>query len=165
MITFNTARNYIFFQIMSENIWIEVNILAQFLLILKKAFDTVDHGRLLSKLPSYGIKARELSWFESYPFDRKQFVSMENSSSERKSVLCGVPQGSILRPLLFVLLINDIDSQLKHCSILLYADDTVILTADKNCKVIEESLNTDLNKITNWFSGNNLIMNLKKRKT
>ena len=132
---------------------------------LKKAFDTVDHGRLLSKLPSYGIKGKELSWFESYLFDRKQFVSMENSSSERKSVVCGVPQGSLLGPLLFVLLINDIDLQLKHCSILLYADDTVIFTADKNCKVIEERLNNDLNKIANWFSDNNLIINLKKGKT
>ena len=132
---------------------------------LKKAFDTVDHGRLLSKLPSYGIKGRELSWCESCLFDRKQFVSIENSSSERKSFLCCVPQGLILGPLLFVLLINDTDSQLKHCSILLYAADTVIFTADKNCKVIEERLNTDLNKITNWFSDNNLIMNLKKGKT
>ena len=132
---------------------------------LKKAFDTVDHGCLLSKLPGYGIKGRELSWFESYLVDRKQFVSLENSSSERESVLCSVPQGSVLGPLLFALLINDIDLQLKHCSILLYADDTVIFTVDKNCKVIEERLNTDLNKITNWFSDNNLIMNLKKRKT
>ena len=89
---------------------------------LKKAFDTVNHGCLLSKLLSYEIKGRDLSWFENYLFDRKQFVSMRNCSSERKSVLYGVPQGSILGPLLFVLLINDIDSQLKHCCILLYAD-------------------------------------------
>ena len=61
---------------------------------------------------------------------------------------------------MFVLLINDIDLQLKHCSILLYADDTVIFTADKNCKVIEERLNNDLNKIANWFFDNNLIINL-----
>ena len=67
-----------------------------------------------------------------------------------------MPHGSILGPLLFVLLINDIDSQLKHCSILLYSDDTVIFTADKNCKVIEERLNTDLSKITDWFSDNDL---------
>ena len=132
---------------------------------LKKAFDTVDHGCLLSKLSSYGIKGRELSWFESYLSDRKQFVSVKNSSSERKFVMCGVPQGSILGPLLFILLINDIELQLKHCSILLYADDTVIFTAEENCKVIEERLNTVLNKITNWFSANNLIMNLKKGKT
>ena len=56
----------------------------------------------------------------------------------------------------------DIDLQVKHCSILLYADDKVIFNVDKNCKVIEERLNTDLNKITNWFSDNKLIMNLKK---
>ena len=66
--------------------------------------------------------------------------------------------------LLFVLLINDMDSELKHCSVLLYADDTVIFTADKSCKLIEERPNTDLNKITNWFSDNNLIMNLKTGK-
>ena len=131
---------------------------------LKKTFDTVDHGRLLSKLSSYGMKERELCWFESCLFDHKQFVSMENSSSEKESVICGVPQWSILGPLLFVLLINDIDSQLKHCPILLYSDDTVIFTADKNCKVMKERVNTDLNKITNWFSDNSLIMNLKKEK-
>ena len=131
---------------------------------LKKAFDTVDHRCLLSKLPSYGIKGRELNWFESYLFDRKQFVSLENSSSERESVLCSVLQGSVLGPLLFALLINDINLQLKHCSILLYAEYTVIFTVDKNCKVIEERLNTDLNKITNWFSDNNLIMNLMKNR-
>ena len=85
---------------------------------LGKAFNMVDHRRLLSKLPSYGISGRGLSWFERYLFDQKQFVSMENSSSKRKSVLCGVSQGSILGPLLFVLL-NDIDPQLKHCSTLL----------------------------------------------
>ena len=102
---------------------------------LRKAFDTVDHGRLLSKLPMYGIKRRELSWFESYLFDRKQLVSMENSSSERKSVLCDVPQESTLGPLLFVLWINYSDLQLKHCSILLYADDTVIFTVDKTARL------------------------------
>ena len=69
---------------------------------LENDFDTIDHGCLLSKLPSFGIKGRELSWFESYLFDRKHFVSLENFSSERKSVLCSVPQGSILGPLLFL---------------------------------------------------------------
>ena len=74
---------------------------------------------------------------------------MENSSSERKSFLCSVPQRSILGPLLFVLLINDIDLQLIRLSILLYEDDTVIFTEDKKCKAIDERLTTDLDKITN----------------
>ena len=92
---------------------------------LRKAFDTVDHARLLSKLSIYGIKNEELKWFEDYLFNRSQFVAFEGVESLTQIISCGVPQGSILGPLLFVL-INDIHLHLRRCEIILYADDTVI---------------------------------------
>lgn len=132
---------------------------------LKKAFDTVDHSRLLSKLPLYGIKNEELLWFESYLFDRQQFVLYNGYKSDVQHISCGVPQGSILGPLLFNLLINDIDSVLKQCEIILYADDTVVYIAEKSCQQIEQHLNDDINLIADWLVENSLIVNLKKTKT
>ena len=132
---------------------------------LRKAFDTVDHARLLSKLPIYGIKNKELCWFESYLFGRKQIVSHDGALSEIKVTSCGVPQGSILGSLLFTLLINNIDENLRQCEMTLYADDSVLYVGDKTCDVIEEKLNNDLEQIANWFVQNNLVVNLKKTKT
>ena len=131
---------------------------------LSKAFDTVDHARLLSKLPIYGILNWELKWFESYLFNQNHFVSFHSVPSEVCSISCGVPQGSILGPLLFVLLINDLEFQLKYSQIIVYADDAVIYFADKG-SIIQEILNADLECISNWFSDNNSIVNLKKSKT
>ncbi|CAB4037008.1 Hypothetical predicted protein [Paramuricea clavata] len=132
---------------------------------LRKAFDTIDHGRLLSKLPCYGIRGRELIWLENYLFGRKQFVVFDSATSEGHTVLTGVPQGSVLGPLLFVLLINDIDLQMQNCQILLYADDTVVYTSDKSCEAIESNLNSELTNLARWFSNNKLVLNLKKGKT
>ena len=129
---------------------------------LRKAFDTVDHARLLSKLPIYSIKSKELCWFESYLFGRKQIVSYDGALSEIQTISCGVPQGSILGPLLFTLLINDIDENLRQCEMTLYADDSVLYVAGKTCDVIEEKLNNDLEQIVNLFVQNNLVVNLKK---
>ena len=124
---------------------------------LSKAYDTVDHSRVLSKLPLYGINREELQWFESYLFDRKQFVQFDGAKSETQSVSCGVPQGSILGPPLFILLINDIDLHLKHCEIILYADDAVIYCADKSCENIESQLKIDIGEIAEWLTVNNLV--------
>ena len=99
---------------------------------LRKAFDTVDHARLLSKLPIYGIKSKELCWFENYLFGRKQIVSYDGVLSEIQANSCGIPQGSILGPLLFILLINDIDENLRQCEMTLYADDSVLYVGGKH---------------------------------
>ena len=132
---------------------------------LRKAFDTIDHATLIAKLPIYGVHGKERTWFESYLFNRQQFVSYQGICSERQSIRCGVPQGSILGPLLFTIVINDITKQVKECRILLYADDTVIFTSDKDSKRIENLLNTEFNNVATWFTNNNLVLNLKKTKT
>ena len=113
---------------------------------LSKAFDTFDPARLLSKLSIYGIKDRELSWFSSYLFDRKQFVIYNGRNSEMQPITCGVPHGSILGSLMFKVLSNDIDTNLKLCDMILYADHIVMLC--------------ELEQIASWFNDNNLVRNL-----
>ena len=98
---------------------------------LKKVFDSVNHGCLLHKLPYYSISGIEIDFIKSYLFNRGQIVTMNNIDSDCQKITHGVPQGSILGPLLFVLLINDLPLQLKHCHILMYADDTVIYLTKK----------------------------------
>ena len=108
---------------------------------LSNAFETFDHVRLLSKLSIYSIKDRELSWCSSYLFDRKR------QSSEKKPKSCGVPQGSILGPFMFTVLLNDIDSNLKLCDMILYADDIVMFHAGRTSADIENSLSSELEHI------------------
>ena len=119
---------------------------------LPKAFDAVDYARLLFKLPIYGIRNKELNWFESYLYDRKHFVVFDGVQFDTRSVYCGVPQGSVLGPVLFLLLINDVELHLKYSQIILYADDAVIYYSDKNCENIQEHLNSDLELVGNWWA-------------
>ena len=126
---------------------------------LSKAFDTVDHARLLSKLLIYGIKDREMSWFSNYLFNRKQYVAIDGQSSEMQAISCGVPHGSILGPLMFILIINDIESNLKLCNIILYAADTVLFYAGKTRTEIENILGSELQQIAHWLNENNLVIN------
>ena len=93
---------------------------------LSKAFDRLSHDMLLEKLSSYGIQNGELSWITDYLFCRKQFVQIDGCCSDSNQVFAGVPQGSILAPLLFTLYFNDVIDQLCRCKILMYADDTVL---------------------------------------
>ena len=96
---------------------------------LAKAFDTVDHDILLNKLEYYGVCDESLSWFKNYFTGRKQFVHIDSQSSEELAITSGVPQGCILRPLLFIVYINDLPLCVKHCSVNMYADDTVLYLA------------------------------------
>eukprot|EP00112_Aurelia_sp_Birch-Aquarium-sp1_P026367 Seg932.2 transcript_id=Seg932.2/GoldUCD/mRNA.D3Y31 product="putative RNA-directed DNA polymerase from transposon BS" pseudo=true protein_id=Seg932.2/GoldUCD/D3Y31 len=132
---------------------------------LSKAFDTISHSVLLNKLPSDGITDGELGWFTDYLFLRKQSVEINRAISNAYPVYTGVPQGSILGPLLFLLHMNDIGGCLKHSSIITYADDTVLFTSSKCVHDIERGLNEDINSVHSWLNENELILNLKKGKT
>ena len=88
---------------------------------LSKSFSTIGHEILLSKLPSYGIRNTELTWFTDYLFSRKQLVNFDKCSSKKESVLCGVPQGSILGPLLFMICFNDFHTCLRHAKTIKFA--------------------------------------------
>lgn len=132
---------------------------------LSKAFDTISYSALLSKLPFYGIRDTELKWFTDYLFFRKQTVLFNGVLSEPNPAFTGVPQGSILGPLLFIIHFNDVDKPLQSSRIIKYADDTVIFTSSSNFDDIERNLNNDINNVATWFRENELIVNLTKGKT
>lgn len=127
-----------------------------------KAFDTVNHKILLSKLYHYGIRGSVHQWFESYLTNRQQCVQVNGQRSEFLTVRHGVPQGSILGPLLFLLYINDIIQASKKIEFLLFADDTSIFLADKDLKKMEKTLNEELINVSNWLKANKLSLNVKK---
>ena len=132
---------------------------------LSKAFDTLSHGKLLSKLTAYGIWGNDLEWFTDYLFNRKQFVVYNGVLSEKEYLTVGVPQGTILGPLLFLLYFNDLPVNLKYTQIVKYADDTVLFCGGKTIEVIETELNHDMDEISKWCYDNELILNMKKGKT
>jgi len=130
---------------------------------LKKAFDTVNHSILLGKLKSFGILGLELDWFTSYLDNRMQATKVGNVVSNFATVKFGVPQGSILGPLLFTIFINDLPLVVSNrTKINLYADDTAIFYASKDIQEINAYLNIDLAGIDLWMERNNLTLNAKK---
>ena len=131
---------------------------------LQKAFDTVDHNILLSKLYHYGIRGASYQWFKSYLSDRKQFVSINGFNSSPLSVKCGVPQGSILGPLLFLIYINDLHQSIKKSTVHHFADDTNILHINKSYKKLCLNINHDLTCLSNWLRANKLALNVKKNR-
>ena len=129
---------------------------------LSKAFDTIDHKILLHKLNYYGIRGLPLQWFESYLKDRKQFVEYKNTKSKILPIDCGVPQGSVLGPLLFVIYVNDLPNVLKDCKSIIFADDTTISYTHENPHTLFEVVNNDLSKAVDWFRANKLSINASK---
>ena len=131
---------------------------------LSKAFDTLDHRILTKKLEHYGIRGTCLKWFESYLENRKQIVKYNKIKSDEMTIKSGVPQGSILGPLLFLLYINDIQNCSKIVSIILFADDTNIFYSHNCLKELNDIMQNEINKISKWLNANKLSINTIKTK-
>ena len=129
---------------------------------LQKAFDTVDHEILLSKLKYCGIRGIINDWFRSYLFNRKQFTTVLGQSSKVGQILYGVPQGSVLGPLLFLIYINDLPNSLCYTESFMFADDTALLLSDFKLKTIKKKINIDLKLISQWLNSNKIALNVIK---
>ena len=127
-----------------------------------KAFDTVNHKILLGKLHHYGIRGTALSLIESYLTERQQRVQICDSISDIEYITHGVPQGSILGPLFFLLYINDIAESSKILKFFLFADDTAIYLSHKDPKTLESIMNDELVNVSKWLIANKLSLNVKK---
>ena len=129
---------------------------------LAKAFDTVNHDILIKKLEHYGIKNSYSDWFKSYLSNRKQYVTIADSKSTMQTVTCGVPQGSVLGPLLFLIYINDMNTVVKNSIVHHFADDTNLLSSDKNLKKLKNKINKELVLLFDWLCANRLSLNAGK---
>lgn len=129
---------------------------------LEKAFDTVNHEILLKKLEHYGICGSYNDWLRSYLNNRKQTVTLGEAKSLQGDITCGVPQGSVLGPLLFLIYINDMNKAVKSTIIHHFADDTNLLGSDKNLKSLKKTMNKDLGTLFEWLCANRLSLNAGK---
>ena len=135
---------------------------------MSKAFDTLDHEILLQKLSFYGVQNTSLNLFKSYLSERSQFVSIGGTSSPLRTINTGVPQGSILGPLLFIIYINDLHMASDKFNYILYADDTTLIGNISNFKSsnmqssITDNINIELDKICDWLAVNKLSLNASK---
>ncbi len=130
---------------------------------LSKAFDVINHDTLLRKLNNYGIRGIANDWFRSYLSDRYQFVEIEGHRSHTMPIKIGVPQGSILGPLLYLIYVNDIGNSCRG-NILSFADDTTLYTAHSDLLQLYENANRQINCLYQWFCSNRLSLNAKKTK-
>ena len=127
-----------------------------------KAFDTVDHRILLNKMYKYDVRGIAAKWMENYLSDRQQFVLFKNVKSGYANITCGVSQGSIMGPLLFVLCVNDIANVSKLLFPILFADDTNVFLSGKYIDQMTNIMNEELDRIFLWLNSNKLSLNVKK---
>ena len=159
--TINAATNFIIDVINSfEN---DTSTLVVFL-DLSKAFDTIDHDIMIKKLEYYGIRGTVLDWFRSYLTKRRQYVQYHGKNSDYRYIKCGVPQGSVLGPLLFIIYSNDLVHSLNHCKSIQFADDTTIYFSGYDTDTIFSKMTADLESASDWFNANKLSLNVSKSK-
>ena len=132
----------------------------------RKAFDVIDHELLLKKLSIYGATPSSVAWFKSYLSERKQFISLRKTTSKQLTVKQGVPQGSILGPVLFLLFVNDMPLHVQKSTMDIYADDTTLSLSSnwKTLPLLNQSLSQDLNEVERWARENKMYLNMQKTK-
>ena len=132
---------------------------------MSKAFDTVNHDILLKKLDIYGIRGNTKKWLKSYLENRKQCISFNKSNfTEFCNIVCGVPQGSILGPLLFLIYVNDLYMASPKIATVMFADDTNFFLSDRHTESLFMNMNNELDKVSTWFKANKLSLNSLKTK-
>ena len=124
----------------------------------------MNHKILIEKLSHYGIRGPPLLWFSDYLSNRKQFIKFNDALSDYKTVNCGVPQGSILGPLLFLIYVNDISNCSSLLKLILFADDTSLFSSGEDLTKLIRIVNQELSVIATWLKSNKLSLNLKKTK-
>ena len=132
------------------------------LIDLKKAVDKVDRATLCQKFEHYGLKLNELLWFNSYRFNRKQFCRLRGFDSDIGNIDAGVPQGSCLGALLFLIYINGLPKVVNDYTISMYADDTSLTFQSKDKSQLNQPINDDLKHLDLWMQGNTLSVNVSK---
>ena len=131
---------------------------------LKKAFDTVDHEILLRKLENSGAGCKEVAWFRHYLQGRRQTVVINGVASNEATMSCGVPQGSVLGPLLFLIFINDAPTGFRDLLTILFADDTTLQMSDQDAHALFGKVNDALALASDWFKANKLTLHPSKTK-
>lgn len=140
------------------------NIIMAVFLDFKRAFETIDRSLLIKQLKNIGICGKTLEWFKSYLSNRNQQTKFGMSVSSEQQTTYGVPQGSVLGPILFIIFINDIVKSVVNCNIHLFADDTMLYITGKNIKDMVNTMNNELENVYKWLCDNNLKVNIDKCK-
>ena len=129
---------------------------------IAKCFDSLDHDILLQKLEFYGVVGKELCWFKSYLKDRKQITSIDNVSSDALTLMTGIPQGSVLGPLLFIIYANDFPQYIGNSGCNMFADDNILSVTGTNIIEVQSKLQSTVNAADGWYIKNKLSINAPK---
>jgi hypothetical protein len=129
---------------------------------LSKAFDSVNHSILISKLSKYGIRGNANKWVTSYLQGRQQYCYYKGKKSSKLIIECGVPQGSILGPLLFLVYINDLAHISTKLSTILFADDSNVFIDGPKVNILQDTINNEIPKLVDWLCANRLSLNIIK---